>query len=305
MIKLISGNASLDLATNVANLLDMPMTKTDVSRFGDGEIRIEIQEKIRGAETFIIQSICAPCNDNLMELILLADALRRSSAKSITAVVPYLGYARQDRRVNTERVPISAKVVADMMQAVGINRMITVDLHSDQIQGFYYMPVDNIYTTQLFIKSIKSTYTHTAMIVSPDVGGIMRARAVAKHINSTNLAVVDKVREKSGQAESLHVIGDIADKDCIIIDDMIDTANTLCSAAKILKQHGAKTVSAYCTHPVLSGMANSLISSSCLDKVYVTDSIPLSNTAINSNKIHVLALAPLLVNAITRVSSIN
>ena len=262
---------------------------------------VEILENVRGREVFIIQSTCSPANDNLMELIIMADALRRASAKRITAVMPYFGYARQDRRVRSARVPITAKVVADMMTKVGVSRLLTVDLHADQIQGFFYIPVDNVYATPVMLKDILARQYPNPMVVSPDVGGVVRARAMAKRLNDSDLAIIDKRRLKPNQSEVMHLIGDVTDRNCLLIDDMIDTAGTLCIAADVLKKNGAATVSAYCTHPILSGQAVQRIQDSMLDELVVTDTIPLSAAAQACSKIRLLSLAPMLAETIQRI----
>ena len=260
---------------------------------------VEIQENVRGRDVFMIQSTCAPTNDNLMELIIMTDALRRASAARITAVVPYFGYARQDRRVRSARVPITAKVVADMMAAVGISRLVTVDLHADQIQGFFYMPVDNVYGTPDYDRRYFKIYN--MMVVSPDVGGVVRARAIAKRFNDADLAIIDKRRPQPNEAQVMHIIGDVNDRNCMIVDDIVDTGGTLCLAANALKTNGAKTVTAYCTHPVLSGSAIDNIMASDIDKVVVTDTIPLREDAKNCPKIRQLSLSQLLAQTIQRV----
>ena len=305
-MKLFSGNANLPLAQKVAENLDLELGKANVSRFSDGEIMVEILENVRGQNIFIMQPTCAPSNDNLMELVIMADALRRASSASITAVVPYFGYARQDRRVRSMRVPITAKIVADIMTAVGISRVITVDLHADQIQGFFYIPVDNVYGTSVMFDDIKQKGYKDMVVVSPDVGGVVRARAVAKRLNDSELAIIDKRRpltHRRQQVEVMHIIGNVENRDCIIVDDMVDTAGTLCQAAQALKKKGAKSVVAYCTHPVLSGAAIENISASALNEVVVTDTIPLSKEAINCPKIRQLSLSQLLAETIKRVGN--
>lgn len=301
-IMLFSGNANPELAKRVAEHLNLPIGNAVVSSFSDGETMVEIEENVRGRDVFVIQSTCAPSNNNLMELILLADALRRASAAKITAVVPYFGYARQDRRVRSARVPITAKIVADMMAAVGISRLVTVDLHADQIQGFFYMPVDNLYSTPLMLEDIHEQKYKNIMIVSPDVGGVIRARAIAKRINGADLAIIDKRRPKQNEAQVMHIIGDVKDRDCIIVDDIADTASTLCRAVEALKEHGASTVSAYITHPVLSGKAIENINNSLLDQVVVTDTIPLSDDAKACKRIRCLSLSHTIAEAIRRIS---
>jgi len=297
-----SGNANPQLAQKVANHLNIQLGKAIVGRFSDGEIMVEINENVRGKDVFIIQPTCAPSNDNLMELIIMADALRRASATRITAVVPYFGYARQDRRVRSARVPITAKVVADMMSSVGINRLLTVDLHADQIQGFFDMPVDNVYGTPIMLEDIKKQNGNDLMIVSPDVGGVVRARATAKLLPNADLSIIDKRRQGPNQAQIMHIIGDVNGRDCLLIDDIVDTAGTLCLAAHALKEHGAATVRAYCTHPVLSGPALENVEGSALDELVVTDTIPLSDHIQKSNKIRQLSLSSMLAESIYRVS---
>lgn len=299
---IFAGNANPELAQKISEHLEMPIGQATVGTFSDGETMVEILENVRGRDVFIIQSTSAPSNNNLMELLTMADALRRSSAARITAVVPYFGYARQDRRVRSARVPITAKIVADMMASVGICRVLTVDLHADQIQGFFYMPVDNVYSTPILLDDIKKQNLENIMIVSPDVGGVVRARAVAKRIENAVLAIIDKRRSGPNKSEVMHIIGETANKDCIIIDDIVDTAGTLCSAALALKENGAKTVRAYITHPVLSGPAVRNIENSTLDEVVVTDTIPLSQEARACSKIRVVSLSDMLAQAIKRVN---
>ena len=299
---IFTGNSNPDLAQKTASHLQIPLGQATVGTFSDGETMIEILENVRGKDVFIIQSTCAPANDNLMELLAMADALRRSSAARITAVVPYFGYARQDRRVRSARVPITAKVVADMMATVGICRVLTVDLHADQIQGFFYMPVDNVYSTPIMLNDIKQKNLKNLMVVSPDVGGVVRARAIAKRLNDAELSIIDKRRSGPNKSEVMHIIGEPSDRHCIIIDDIVDTAGTMCTAAKELKKSGAISVRAYITHPVLSGAAVKNISNSELDEVVVTDTIPLSDEAKQCSKIRVLSLSDLLAQAIQRVN---
>lgn len=299
---IFSGSASQELTQRVADHLNLPLGKAIVGRFSDGETMVEIQDNVRGRDIFIIQSTCAPSNDNLMELILLADALRRASAAKITAVVPYFGYARQDRRVRSARVPITAKIVADMMAAVGISRLVTVDLHADQIQGFFYMPVDNLYSTPLMLEDVHERNYKDTMVVSPDVGGVIRARAIAKRIAGADLAIIDKRRPKQNVAQVMHIIGDVKDRDCIIVDDIVDTASTLCRAVEALKDHGAAKVAAYVTHPVLSGNAIDNVNNSLLDEMVVTDTIPLSPEAKQCSRIRCLSLSHTIAEAIRRIS---
>lgn len=299
---LFSGNANPLLAQRIAEHLNIDLGKAVVGRFSDGEIMVEILENVRGKDVFILQPTCAPSNDNLMELVIMADALRRASAARITAVVPYFGYARQDRRVRSARVPITAKVVADTFASVGIDRLLTVDLHADQIQGFFYMPVDNVYATPVMLDDISKQNLDKLMVVSPDVGGVVRARATAKLLNDADLAIIDKRRQGPNQAQVMHIIGDVRGRDCILIDDIVDTAGTLCLAAQALKDNGAATVRAYCTHPVLSGPALDNIYNSVLNELVVTDTIPLSEQAQKSSKIRQLSLSAMLAEAIHRVS---
>ena len=301
-IKLVAGNSNPALADAIAAYLATPLTKAVVRRFADMEIFVEIQENVRGRDVFIIQSTCAPSNDNLMELILLADALRRASAAKVTAVVPYFGYARQDRRVRSARVPITAKIVADMMASVGISRLVTVDLHADQIQGFFCMPVDNLYSTPIMLEDILKKSYKKIMVVSPDVGGVIRARAIAKRIPGADLAIIDKRRPQPNEAQVMHIIGDVKGCDCIIVDDIVDTAGTLAKAAEALKEHGAAKVVAYSTHPVLSGDAIKNIEASPIDELIVTDTIPLSDTSKRCKQIRSLSLSHMIAEAIRRIS---
>lgn len=298
---IFTGNSNPDLAQKVVNHLNIPLGKANVGRFSDGEVMVEILENVRGKNIFILQPTCAPTNDNLMELVIMADALRRASATRITAVVPYFGYARQDRRVRSARVPITAKIVADMLAAVGFSRLLTVDLHSDQIQGFFYMPVDNIYATPVLLDDIRKKNLNNVVVVSPDVGGVVRARAIAKRLNDADLAIIDKRRPSPNRAEVMNIIGDVEGRVCMVADDIIDTGGTLCLAAEALKKKGAAKVIAHCTHPVLSGNAIKNIENSVLDEVVVTDTIPLSLAAQNCPKIRQLSLSGILAQAIRRV----
>ncbi|MEH6627178.1 MAG: ribose-phosphate pyrophosphokinase [Motiliproteus sp.] len=299
-LMVFSGNANPALAEKVVEKLGISLGNATVGRFSDGEIAIELNENVRGKDVFIIQSTSAPTNDHLMELILMADALRRASATRITAVVPYFGYARQDRRPRSARVPISAKVAAGMMDAVGIDRVLTVDLHADQIQGFFDIPVDNVYGSPVLLEDILNQNYDNPIIVSPDVGGVVRARAVAKQLN-TELAIIDKRREKANVAQVMHIIGDVTDRTCILVDDMCDTAGTLCKAAEALKEHGASKVIAYATHPVLSGRALENLKASSLDELVVTDTIPLSPEMSKCKNVRQLTLSDLLAESIRRV----
>jgi ribose-phosphate pyrophosphokinase len=298
-----TGNANPELAQKVASRLYLALGKADVGRFSDGETAVELNENVRGKDVFILQSTCAPTNDNLMELVVMIDALRRASATRITAVVPYFGYARQDRRVRSARVPITAKVVADMMVAVGVDRVLTVDLHAEQIQGFFQCPVDNIYGSPVLIEDILESQYKDLIVVSPDIGGVVRARAIAKQLNEADLAIIDKRRPKANEAQVMNLIGEVKDRTCILVDDMVDTAGTLCKAADALKERGASKVIAYCTHPVLSGSAMDNIRNSQLDELVVTDTIPLSEEAKSMNKIRQLTIADLLAESMRRVSN--
>jgi ribose-phosphate pyrophosphokinase len=298
-----TGNANPQLAKKVVDRLHIPLGAAQVSCFSDGEISVEINENVRGKDVFIIQSTCAPTNDNLMELIVMADALRRASAGRITAVVPYFGYARQDRRPRSARVPITAKVVADMITSVGIDRVLTIDLHADQIQGFFDIPVDTIYGSPILLADLQKQPFDNLMIVSPDVGGVVRARAVAKQLGEVDLAIIDKRRARANEAQVMHIIGDVSGRDCVIVDDMVDTAGTLCKAAAALKEHGARRVVAYCTHPVLSGAAITNIMNSEMDELVVTDTIPLSAEAQACGRIRQLSLAPLLAETVRRINN--
>jgi len=297
-----SGNANPALADAIAKHIGLPLGYASISKFSDGEISVELNENVRGKDVFVIQPTCAPTNDSIMELLLMADALHRASANRITAVIPYFGYARQDRRVRSARVAISAKVVADMIGAVGVNRVLTVDLHAEQIQGFFSIPVDNVYGSPVLTDDIERQNYENLIVVSPDIGGVVRARAVAKKLN-VDLAIIDKRRPAANVAQVMHIIGDVADRTCLIVDDMVDTAGTLCKAADALKEHGAARVVAYSTHPVLSGPAIKNIENSNLDSLVVTDTIPLSEEAKNCGKIRQLSMAKLLAESIRRVSN--
>ncbi|QEM82152.1 MULTISPECIES: ribose-phosphate pyrophosphokinase [Halomonas] len=301
-LMVFAGNANPELARKVAESLDSRLGNATVGQFSDGEIAVEINENVRGKDVFVLQSTCAPTNDNLLELILMVDALRRASATRITAVVPYFGYARQDRRVRSARVPISAKIVADMMVKAGVDRVMTMDLHADQIQGFFDVPVDNVYGSPILLDDIERQNYDDLVVVSPDVGGVVRARAIAKQLN-VDLAIIDKRRPQANQAQVMHIIGDIQDRTCVVVDDMIDTAGTLCKAGEALKEHGAKRVVAYATHPILSGPAVDNITNSVLDEVVVTDTIPLSDEARRSGRIRQLSVSGLIAEAIRRVSN--
>lgn len=300
-IMVFTGNANPDLAEAIVRHLDIPLGQAHVSCFSDGEISVEIRENVRGKDVFIIQPTCKPTNDNLMELLVMIDAMKRASAYRITAVIPYFGYARQDRRVRSQRVPITAKVVADMLTSVGIDRVLMVDLHADQIQGFFDKPVDNVYASPILMGDIWKQKYPDMIVVSPDVGGVVRARAVAKQLGDAELAIIDKRRPKPNMAQVMHIIGDVEGKTCIIVDDMVDTAGTLCMAANALKEHGAAGVFAYCTHPVLSGPAIENISESVINKLIVTDTIPLSEEAKSCDKIRTVSIAWMLAETIRRI----
>ncbi|GLR33292.1 ribose-phosphate pyrophosphokinase [Shewanella decolorationis] len=274
-----------------------------VGRFSDGEISVQINENVRGADVFIIQSTCAPTNDNLMELIVMVDALRRASAGRITAVIPYFGYARQDRRVRSARVPITAKVVADFLSSVGVDRVLTCDLHAEQIQGFFDVPVDNVFGSPVLLEDMVAKKLDNPVVVSPDIGGVVRARAVAKLLDDSDLAIIDKRRPQANVAQVMHIIGDVQGRDCIIVDDMIDTGGTLCKAAEALKEHGANRVFAYATHPVFSGKAAENIENSVIDEVIVTDTVPLSPEMLQVAKVTQLTMSAVLAEAIRRVSN--
>ena len=297
-----SGNANKPLSNAIAKNLGLPLGNAVIGKFSDGEITVELNENVRGKDVFIIQPTCSPTNDSIMELLLTADALHRASANRITAVVPYFGYARQDRRVRSARVAISAKVVADMISGVGINRVLTVDLHAEQIQGFFSIPVDNVYGSPVLTDDIEVQRYKELLVVSPDIGGVVRARAVAKRLN-VDLAIIDKRRPSANEAQVMNIIGDVKERTCIIVDYMVDTAGTLCKAADALKEHGAASVIAYCTHPVLSGPAISNIENSSIDSLVVTDTIPLNSEAADCKKIRQLSMARLLAESIRRVSN--
>jgi ribose-phosphate pyrophosphokinase len=301
-LMVFTGNAHPHLAESVAQALGISLGRATVGRFSDGEVMVEVHDNVRGKDVFILQSTCAPTNDNLMEIMLLADALRRASAGRITAAMPYYGYARQDRRVRSARVPIAARVVADMLTGVGVDRVLTMDLHSDQIQGFFDVPVDNVYSTPILLSDIRAQNYKNLIVVSPDVGGVVRARATAKLLNNADLAIIDKRRPKPNVAKVMHIIGEVKDRTCVIMDDLVDTANTLCEAAAALKEHGAKRVVAYCTHGVLSGCAVDRVSGSQLDELVVTDTIPLRSDAAGCDRIRVLSSASLMAETIRRIN---
>ena len=301
-LMVFTGNANPALADAIAKNIGVPLGRASIGKFSDGEVSVELNENVRGKDVFVIQPTCAPTNDSIMELLLMSDALHRASANRITAVIPYFGYARQDRRVRSARVAISSKVVADMIGAVGVNRVLTVDLHAEQIQGFFSIPVDNVYGSPVLTDDIERQNYSNLTVVSPDVGGVVRARAVAKQINA-DLAIIDKRRPTANEAQIMHIIGDVNGKSCLIVDDMVDTAGTLCKAADALKDHGATKVVAYCTHPVLSGPAIQNIEGSNLDSLVVTDTIPLNEKAKSCKSIRQLSMAKLLAESIRRVSN--
>ena len=297
-----TGTANPQLAEKVVAHLGMKLGRATVDRFSDGEVMVELQDNVRGKDVFVLQSTCAPTNDTLMEVMVMVDALRRASAGRITAAIPYFGYSRQDRRPRSARVAITAKVVANMLTSVGVNRLLTMDLHSDQIQGFFEIPVDNIYASPVLLDDLTKQDHHNLVVVSPDVGGVVRARALAKQMGS-DLAIIDKRRPKANVAKVMNIIGDVADRTCVIMDDMVDTANTLCEAASALKKKGAIKVVAYCTHPVLSGSAIERISASELDELVVTDTIPLREDALACKKIRQLSVGELMGETIRRISN--
>ena len=301
-MRIFTGNANPKLAEAVCKHLNISLGRAVVGRFSDGEVMVELLENVRGRDVFILQSTCAPTNDSLMEVMVMIDALKRASAARITAAMPYFGYARQDRRPRSARVPISAKVVADMLVTVGVHRVMVMDLHADQIQGFFNIPVDNIYATPVLLGDLWKQNFDNLLVVSPDVGGVVRARAIAKRLDS-DLAIIDKRRPKANVAEVMNIIGDVDGRTCVIMDDIVDTANTLCKAATALKEHGAQKVVAYCTHAVLSGGAVQRIAESELDQMVVTDTIPLSAEAQACPRIRQLSCAQLLAETMTRVSN--
>ena len=302
-MKLFAGNATPELAKRIANRLYTSLGDIVVGRFSDGEVNVQINENVRGEDVFIIQSTCAPTNDNLMELLVMIDAMRRASAGRITAVIPYFGYARQDRRVRSARVPITAKVVADFLSTVGVDRVLTVDLHAEQIQGFFDVPVDNVFGSPVILEDMLQRDFERPIVVSPDIGGVVRARAIAKLLNDTDMAIIDKRRQRANEAEVMNIIGDVADRDCILVDDMIDTAGTLCKAADALKARGAKRVFAYATHPIFSGKAVSNIKNSAIDEIVVCDTIPLTAEVKGLNNVRQLTLSGMLAEAIRRISN--
>jgi ribose-phosphate pyrophosphokinase len=297
-----SGNANRPLAEGIVRKLNMRLGMASVGRFSDGEIAVEIEENVRGREVFLVQPTCSPINENLMELLIMIDAFRRSSADKITAVIPYYGYSRQDRRTRSARVPISAKLVATMISAAGADRVLTVDLHADQIQGFFDVPVDNVYASPILLGDVWRQQYPNLMVVSPDIGGVVRARALAKRMDDADLAIVDKRRPRANESKVMNIIGDVQGRSCVMVDDLVDTAGTLCKAAKALKEHGADKVVAYCTHPVLSGLAVDNIENSVLDELVVTDTIPLRAEASECAKIRVLSVAEMLAETIRRIA---
>ncbi|MBS1154151.1 MAG: ribose-phosphate pyrophosphokinase [Proteobacteria bacterium] len=301
-LMIVTGNANPRLAESVVKHLDISLGRATVGRFSDGEVTVELLENVRGRDVFVLQSTCSPTNDNLMEILLMVDALKRASASRITAAIPYFGYARQDRRPRSARVPISAKVVANMLTVAGVDRVLTVDVHADQIQGFFDIPVDNIYSTPVLLADLRAKQYEDLMVVSPDVGGVLRARAMAKQLG-VDMAIIDKRRPKANVSEVMHIIGDVKDRTCLIVDDMIDTANTLCKAAEALKKFGAKRVLAYATHAVFSGAAVERIMQSDLDEVVVTDTVPLSEAALASGRIRCVSIAGLLAETMRRINN--
>ncbi len=297
-----SGSANRPLAESIANYLNLPLGKAVVGRFSDGEVMIEIMENVRGQDVFVVQPTCAPTNDNLMELLVMIDAMRRASAYRVTAVIPYFGYSRQDRRPRSARVPITAKVVANMFESVGVDRLVTVDLHADQIQGFFDIPVDNVYASPVLLGDVWKHKSNDLIVVSPDVGGVVRARAIAKNLDDADLAIIDKRRPRPNESKVMNVIGDVEGRACILVDDLVDTAGTLCEAARALKEKGAAKIVAYCTHPVLSGAAVANIENSVLDELVVTDTIPLRADAKNCKRIRQLSIAEMLAETMRRIS---
>jgi ribose-phosphate pyrophosphokinase len=297
-----TGNANPKLAADVAQRLHIHLGRAKVGRFSDGEVMVELMENVRGKDVFVLQSTCAPTNDNLMEVLVMVDALKRASAGRITAAMPYFGYARQDRRLRSARVAITAKLVADMLSSAGVNRLLTMDLHSDQIQGFFDIPVDNIYASPILLSDVWKNNYPNLIVVSPDVGGVVRARALAKELDA-DLAIIDKRRPKPNVAKVMNIIGEVSGRTCLIMDDMVDTANTLCEAANALKEKGAVRVLAYCTHAVLSGPAIERIENSALDELVITDTIPLSETARACKRIRQLSTAELLAETIRRINN--
>jgi ribose-phosphate pyrophosphokinase len=301
-IMVFSGNANRALSEGIVRKLNMRLGMATVGRFSDGEIYVEIEENVRGRDVFIVQPTCSPTNENLMELLVMIDAMRRASAARITAVMPYYGYARQDRRARSARVPITARLVADMIGNAGADRALTVDLHADQIQGFFGVPVDNVYASPILLGDVWRQEYSNLIVVSPDVGGVVRARALAKRLGDADLAIIDKRRPRANVSEIMHIIGDVEGRTCVMVDDLVDTAGTLCNAAYALKKNGANRVVAYCTHPVLSGQAADNVKNSVLDELVVTDTIPLSGELVSIEKIRQLSIAELLAETIRRIA---
>lgn len=302
-LTLFSGSANRHLAASIAESLGVPLGKALVGRFSDGEAQIEIEENVRRQDVFVVQSTCAPTAENFMELLALIDALKRASAASVTAVIPYFGYARQDRRTRSARVPITAKVAAKVISTIGTDRVLTVDLHADQIQGFFDIPLDNVYASPVLLADIWRCHAGSELVVvSPDVGGVVRARAIAKRLDNADLAIIDKRRPRANESEVMNIIGDVENKTCLLVDDIVDTAGTLCKAAAALKQRGARSVHAYCVHPVLSGKAVSNIENSVMDELVVTDTIPLSEEASHCTRIRVLSVADMLAETLRRMA---
>ena len=300
-IMVFTGNANPELARNIAEILHVSLGKISVDSFSDGEVCVEVMENVRGRDVFLIQPTCQPTNDHLMELMVMIDAMRRASANRVTAVIPYYGYSRQDRKPRSSRVPITAKVVANMLAGVKVDRLLTVDLHADQIQGSFDIPIDNVYASPILLGDIWQKDYKNLLVVSPDVGGVVRARALAKRLGDADLAIIDKRRPKANVSEVMNIIGDVEGKNCVLVDDLVDTAGTLCKAATALKKHGAVSVSAYCTHPVLSGNAISNLENSVLDELVVTNTIPLSEAAANCSRIRQVSIATMLAETIRRI----
>ena len=302
-MKLFAGNAIPILAESIAKRLYTTLGNATVTKFSDGEISVQINENVRGSDVFIIQSTCAPTNDNLMELLVMVDALRRASAGRITGVIPYFGYARQDRRVRSARVPITAKVVADFLSSIGVDRVLTVDLHAEQIQGFFDVPVDNVFGSLILLEDMLKIDLKNPIVVSPDIGGVIRARAIAKLLNDTDMAIIDKRRPHANTSQVMNVIGDVSHRDCVLVDDMIDTGGTLCKAAEALKERGANRVFAYATHPIFSGIAEENLRLSVIDEVVVCDTIPLPKKIKSLTNVRTLTLSGMLAEAIRRISN--
>ena len=300
-IMVFTGSANPELARNIAEKLHVSLGKISVDSFSDGEVCVEVMENVRGRDVFLIQPTCQPTNDHLMELMVMIDAMRRASANRVTAVIPYYGYSRQDRKPRSSRVPITAKVVANMLAGVKVDRLLTVDLHADQIQGFFDIPIDNVYASPILLGDIWQKDYKDLLVVSPDVGGVVRARALAKRLGDADLAIIDKRRPKANVSEVMNIIGDVEGKNCVLVDDLVDTAGTLCKAATALKKHGAVSVSAYCTHPVLSGNAISNLENSVLDELVVTNTIPLSEAAANCSRIRQVSIATMFAETIRRI----